>query len=314
MALIFITGPTGSGKTDLADEIALRYKNFDIANCDTGQMYAPLNIGTAKPEWRLGRKRYHLFDLLDQPKNLTSVEYRKKSKTLIKELEAQGKKTIFVGGSLFYIKSLLFQLNKGEALSKSRLQKIKDVEIDSLTKNQACSLLNLIDPCRAKAINKNDDYRVKRALEIAKGGVLPSSIKEEYAPVSEPVFGIFINPDKKDLALKITSRMNEMLCDGGWKKEVEKVLDSGQGKDWNNFIKKYLIGYDQMSELVSSKINVEQAREEILKKTLKYAKSQRTFWSKLKKDLNVAVCQKGIKLLEIKSKDQVDQVVEFLKL
>ena len=102
-----ITGPTGVGKTDFVLKLA-DHLPIEIINADVGQFYAPLNIGTAKPDWRHEHVPHHLFDILDEPRSMTVIQYRTLAHSLIQECWARNTIPFFVGGSFFYIQSLLF--------------------------------------------------------------------------------------------------------------------------------------------------------------------------------------------------------------
>jgi tRNA dimethylallyltransferase len=105
--VLIITGPTAVGKTDFALEIA-RYLPAEIVNADMGQLYTPLAIGTAKPDWKTFTIKHHLFDLIDGPENFTVMRYYQQATATILDIARRGKIAIVVGGSGFYVKSLLF--------------------------------------------------------------------------------------------------------------------------------------------------------------------------------------------------------------
>ena len=105
--VIIIYGPTGVGKTECADYIASRLP-IEIINCDMGQFYTPLSIGTAKPDWKAASVPHHLFDVIDTPKLFTVLEYRKRVQAIVHTIWKANKIPIIIGGSSFYISSLFF--------------------------------------------------------------------------------------------------------------------------------------------------------------------------------------------------------------
>ena len=105
--ILIISGPTGVGKTDFVFELS-RHFPLEFINADVGQFYTPLTIGTAKPNWRHETVPHHLFDILDEPKSLSVMQYRDLASVLIRSCWERKKIPVFVGGSLFYLKSLLF--------------------------------------------------------------------------------------------------------------------------------------------------------------------------------------------------------------
>ncbi len=109
--ILIIYGPTGVGKTDIALAIASRIP-AEIINMDVGQFYTPFSIGTAKPDWKNETAVHHLFDSIDTPRNYTVVEYRNVVQEKIKEITARGNIPILVGGSAFYLYTLLFPIHE----------------------------------------------------------------------------------------------------------------------------------------------------------------------------------------------------------
>src|SRR5204862_4915580 len=105
--IVIIYGPTGVGKTDVALTLAHHFPS-EIINMDVGQFYVPLSIGTAKPDWKKESTPHHLFDIIDSQSNYTVTEYRNKVQTTIKDIINRGNLPILVGGSGFYLHTLLF--------------------------------------------------------------------------------------------------------------------------------------------------------------------------------------------------------------
>src|SRR5579863_9779399 len=105
--MLIVYGPTGVGKTDVALAIA-QHIPAEIINMDMGQFYTPLSIGTAKPDWKNSPIPHHLFDIIDTPINYTVAEYRTMLYKTVQEVIGRGNLPILVGGSGFYLHSLLF--------------------------------------------------------------------------------------------------------------------------------------------------------------------------------------------------------------
>src|SRR5581483_4744359 len=216
---LIIYGPTAVGKTDIAFKIA-KHIPSEIINMDVGQFYTPLSIGTAKPEWKTHSVPHHLFDIVSQPENITVAQYRELLLAKIQEVFNRGRLPIIVGGSGFYLKSILFPPSK---MAEQNFT-FDDEE------NSASNLwdqLNSIDPIRAQQIHRNDVYRIKRALELWRTtGKKPS----EQAPKYNPPFDyslIFFTRDRKELYERIDSRVLQML-NLGWLEETRKLI----GTDW----------------------------------------------------------------------------------
>ncbi len=295
--LIIISGPTSSGKTDLSDRVSELIPS-EIVNADIGQFYSPFLIGTAKPDWKSKKIPHHLFDILDEPKNLSVTQYRELLSIKINEIWKKNKIPIVVGGSLFYLKSLFFPPKE---VKKSSLQKI------IYNKNTLWDVLNKIDPVRAGQLHRNDIYRIERALDIWKTtGIKPSELKPEFLPFFNSIF-IYMDLDKEFLHERINSRTKIML-DMGWIDEVRKFIDT----PWEKFFsKKGLIGYKEILDWIKAgednKLKIKLI-EDISTQTRQYAKRQRVFWKSFKKQLEESLENSSFfcKIKEVKSDDSSD--------
>ncbi len=145
--IVIVYGPTGVGKSDLALTIA-QHVPAEIINMDVGQFYTPLCIGTAKPEWQSCPTPHHLFDILNTPRSLTVVEYRALLAQKINDISERGKLPIVVGGSGFYLQSVLFPLKAHEDGSL--------VSPDETHTLSSWDDLHAIDPERAQSIAKTE--------------------------------------------------------------------------------------------------------------------------------------------------------------
>jgi tRNA dimethylallyltransferase len=273
--MLILYGPTGVGKTDMAYEIA-RHVPAEIINMDVGQFYTPLSIGTAKPDYKKSAIPHHLFDIIDTPINYTAIQYQALLYTTVKEVISRGKLPIVVGGSGFYLHSLLFP----------PCVAIKDINIDHLYENNdnLWNKLYEIDPQRALSIDKADTYRIKRALSIWHAtGRLPSSYTSIYKPEADYLL-IFLERDRQELTQRINQRVLEML-DCGWIDESKKLIDT----DWKQFIeRKNIIGYNEIFAYLAGEHNktfFAQMVERIQAQTRQYAKRQFTFWRKLEREI-----------------------------
>lgn len=263
--VLIITGPTGVGKTSLVDEVAKNIPS-EIVNLDLGQFYAPFGIGTAKPDWKSHPVKHHLFDVITDPKNYTVVEYRDAVIKKVQEIWDKGKMPILVGGSGFYLLSLFYP----------------PIEDDIICKEEESSswqeLYNL-DPERALQIEKNDYYRINRALSIIKSGKKASDLKPKFKPFCSAKV-IVLTRDREDLYSRINKRTIEML-EQGWIKEVESLPE-----EWKSFLTvKKLIGYDDIIKYLNKELSKEALIEAIRKKTRNYAKRQLTFFRMLEHKL-----------------------------
>lgn len=276
MASIVIIGPTGVGKSDIALEIAARVGG-EIVNADSGQMYAPLTIGTAKPIYQKSTIPHHCFDVVTDPVNYSSAHYNELIRTTITDITARSSVPIIVGGSGFYIKSLFFPPHEGKKISNA----------PSDYGPNPWELLNSIDPVRSQQLHRNDIYRIHRALDIwYEYHQKPSQLAPVYDPCGDALV-IFVTRDRADLYQRIDDRVIAMI-DAGWIEEVESL----RGTAWESFLKtKKIIGYDIILEYLDQKIDRNALCAIIQKKTRNYAKQQIIFWKSFKRQLTDAAMQ-----------------------
>jgi tRNA dimethylallyltransferase len=308
--LIVITGPTGVGKTDFVDNLVARLgvDRAEVINIDMGQFYEPLSIGTAKPDYRASSYKQHLFDIVKEPANFTVTEYRKLVLDRVEELYSKNILPILVGGSAFYIRSLLFPPIDGE---NSKIQKVfNDKSTDELWLE-----LKKIDSKRASEINKNDRYRLERALTIwHESGKKPSEFIPEINLFADKMYIFILTRDRNELYERINYRVIQMM-NAGWINEVKNL-----NKKWIAFLKKKkLIGYDDIINFLENRLSQNVLIENIQQKTRNYAKRQLTFYRKLAREIEAikgiqkysnSISLEWINLSEENSSLYIDQLLD----
>lgn len=265
---IIIFGPTGVGKSDCAERLG-SHMPIEIINMDMGQLYTPLTIGTAKPAWRTSSIPHHMFDLVDEPRNYTVMEYNQQVVPCIQEIKARGAIPVLVGGSAFYLQSLLFPPSFLLEMTS------KPQQSSSYTWQE----LNAIDPERAAQIHPHDTYRINRALHIwYTTGNKPSTMIPQFNPPTDFIL-IFLTRDRAELYERINRRVGQMV-DAGWEDECTPLL----GGPWESFIgSKNIIGYQQMLAVAAKTSSCKEVIPVIAQQTRNYAKRQHTFWRMLHK-------------------------------
>lgn len=277
--ILVITGATATGKSDLAEKLAQEIGG-EIINADIGSWYTPLTIGTAKPDLVKIPVPHHLFNILHSPQQFTIVEFRTRVEKLIQEIWARGRIPVIVGGSSFYIKALWYKAQESSVSSEIE----DEIMRSTISTHNLWQQLLEIDQVRAARIDKNDRYRIVRALGIYKStGQKPSIFEPLYDPVA-PLYGIFCTRDRQKLYDRINQRTEIMLRDG-WIDEVTKLMSTA----WEQFlIDKKIIGYDDIIRYLQS-AQTQQEYQQLIsiiqQKTRNYAKRQVTFLSKLQKDI-----------------------------
>ncbi len=281
--MIILFGPTAVGKTAVAERLA-EYVPVEIINMDVGQLYTPLSIGTAKPDWRHSSVKHHMFDILDEPINYTVMEYREHVLVLLNEIWERGSLPILVGGSGFYARSLLFP---PQTCNPLRLGKNVYQEEGAAT-GDLWQQLHAIDPERAKALHHHDTFRLERALEIwHTTGRKPSSLGTHYAPPAD-YFLLHLTRDRADLHERINERVMHMM-QAGWLEEVKAL----QSTPWEPFLyEKKLIGYNELLHFLAyDDQDLAAVIARIQQRTRAYAKRQGTFWRMLQKQIELMCAQ-----------------------
>jgi tRNA dimethylallyltransferase len=270
--LLALMGPTGSGKSELAERLAERY-DAALINADAFQVYRGMDIGTAKPQ---DRAKYRLLDLKEPNEGFGVGEFVRLAHAELEQLFASGTNAIVVGGTGLYIRALFEQYEDmadqaspelREELNRRHAEEGLDSLAQELT-NRAPEVANRID--------LRNPARVKRALErlahppSAKKYILPHYAKLKLALVPEP------SVHEPRLAERV-SRMVQ----NGWVQEVKHLLEAGFGPKDPGF---RAIGYREIAGCVRGEKGLEEAMATTIAETRRYAKRQRT-WLRSEPDL-----------------------------
>ena len=275
-----IGGPTASGKSNLAVELAKRI-NGEIISADSMQIYKDMNIGTAKitPEEMQGINHY-LIDFVSPDERYSVSSFKKDAEKAIEAILAKGKVPIIVGGTGLYIDSLIlgieFQDEKIDTEYRESLNKIAEEQGLQKLYNMA----QAIDPVAMKIISENDKKRIIRVLEIYHKTGKTKTEQELESRKSEIKYNykVFaITMDRQVLYEKIEKRVDKMIEQG--------LIDEVQG-----ILNKYQkfptamqgLGYKEVVEYLENKTTKEEMVEKIKKETRHYAKRQLTWFRKNK--------------------------------
>lgn len=267
MKVLAIVGPTAVGKSDLAIKIG-RSKKIEIINADAMQLYKGMNIGTAKLDER-NRENipHHLIDVLSPSEEASVSVYQSKARALIQEVIQRQNTPVLVGGSGLYVNAVLEDLE----FPGTNLE-IRAKYEELLEKNGVeflYSELKKIDPAAAENILENNARRIVRALEVNE---LTGKNFNAKLPEPSPVFKdirIGLNLDRELLDLRIETRVHEMF-NQGLVKEVELIFEELiKGKTAQK-----ALGYSQVIQYLQGEITLEQAIEQTIIHTRKYARRQ----------------------------------------
>ncbi len=274
--LIIICGATATGKSDLAVEIAEEIK-AEVINADSMQLYKGMDIGTAKLSVQERRGiPHHLLDVVDVKTDVTVSWYQELARAKIDELRNAGKSVVVVGGTGFYIKAILDDLNFPETDPEVR-EKLNQ-EAEQIGGDAMHQRLAKLDPAASLAIPKENVRRVVRALEVIEitgepfTAILPREDSTKYPDAMQ--FGLAM--DRESLDIRIDSRVRKMW-DLGFIDEVEGLIDQGilEGKT-----AQAAIGYAQIIRMKHGTMTQEEAVEDTARSTRQYARRQETWFSR----------------------------------
>ena len=272
--LIVIMGPTGSGKSEIALELAKKI-NAEIISADSMQLYKGMDIGTAKPtRQEQNLIPHHLLDIFNISQRFEVFTYVKLASQAIAEIHSKNRIPLIVGGSGMYIKALLYGLDplpSNPELSKQLYEKYEN-NTPELIKDLA-----KID-ARAAELFKNKPRKMVRALEVFElngMSILEQNTQWSLKKMKYHAFVYKIKRDRKDLYERIVARTNKMLSEG-WIKETEKLISEGL---MSSPTAKQAIGYNLIVKYLDKIISFEELKMRISADTKKYARRQETWFN-----------------------------------
>ena len=274
---IVICGATASGKTSLSVALAKKL-DTEIISADSMLIYQDLNIGTAKPtEEEKGGVPHHLIDVVSPFDSFSVSDYEDLALPIVERLFAEGKTPIICGGTGFYIQSLLYKSQFGNAGADEGLRAELEMLLKERGKEYLHALLREKDPESAEILHPNDTKRVMRALEIfLLTGKKKSEQKDERIPRFDFVC-VSIDFPRETLCERINLRVDEMFK-AGLKEEVQSLIAKGVTQDLQCM---QGIGYKEVVEGIINGYTDEEIKELIKKNTRNYAKRQLTFFKRM---------------------------------
>ena len=281
--IICIAGPTASGKTFLAVELA-KLTNGEVVSCDSMQIYRRMTIGTAKPvPEEMDGIVHHMIDVAEPDEAFSVSRYCEMATPIVEDIIARGKTAIIAGGTGLYMDSLI----KGNDFApfpatghRERLEALWQAEgLESLT-----VLLKDIDP-EALERSQNNPRRIIRALEVfyeTGETITAHNIRTQAIPPRfDPLWvGLDFDP-RAELYRRIDLRVGLML-EQGLVQEIRDLLNSGIPADCTAM---QAIGYKEFVAALEGRITVEEAADEVRKASRHYAKRQLT-WFKRNKNIH----------------------------
>lgn len=274
--LIVICGPTATGKSDLALEVAEAFDG-EIINADSMQLYRGMDIGTAKLTVQERRGiPHHLLDILDVSQDASVANYQEQARAAIDDISIRGKTPILVGGTGLYIKAVLDEMNFPE--TDPAIRERLEQEAEEIGAAGMYLKLQTIDPEAASAIEPANTRRIIRALEVVEvtgkpySANLPSDTSSRYPDAIH----IGLAMERATLAPRIESRVHKMF-QSGLVNEVEHLITQGL---LSGVTAQRAIGYAQVLSLLAGQIKEEQAIEETIVATRQYVRRQETWFKR----------------------------------
>ena len=269
--VLILAGSTASGKTDLAIELASRY-DAEIVGADSRQIYRGMPIGTAAPsESQLRAVPHHLIAILDPYERYSAARYAHDAVQAIAAIHARGKRAIVTGGTGFYLRALAGDV----ALAPQQDPALRERLAHEARLHPAPVLWEWLaarDPRRAAALERNDAYRIVRALEIA---LAPASMADDAsaghtlraAGIPFVKFGLDVPIERLDE--RIARRAAAMLA-GGLVDEAERIGATAVAAN--------AVGYPQALAFLRGWSTRDELQAALVRSTRRYARRQRSWF------------------------------------
>jgi tRNA dimethylallyltransferase len=266
-----LSGPTGSGKSELALELAERF-GAEIVGADSRQIYRDMPLGTAAPRAdQLARVPHHLVGFLDPYERYSAARFSAEALAAIEALAARGRRALVVGGTGFYLRALCGDVRLSAAYDpalRARLAREAAVHPPEVLH----AWLAVRAPARAARVLPGDRYRVARALEIA----LAPEARDARAPEPRslrsagiPFVKLYLEREADELDERIAARVDAMLGDG-FLEEAERIGPAAAAAD--------AVGYRQALAYLAGFSTFAELRAGLVRATRRYAKRQATWW------------------------------------
>ena len=279
--VICIVGPTASGKSSLAQQLAL-VLDGEVVSADSMQVYKGMDIGTGKvlPDER--KVAHHMLDLVNPGEPYSAALFQKQARACFDDIDSRGKRVLLCGGTGFYIRAAIDDYDFAEGEQTGNV--VRDTYTAIAQEKGAHALWELLrehDPRSASVIPENDVKRVVRAFEMLDTGESYFERKEKLPAIEQLYPAVFIGlaVDPEKLRNRIDERVDYMV-EHGLIEEVEALLDSGFRE---GVTAPQAIGYKEIVSALDGSVSMEDAVNEIKASTKRYAKRQRTWFRKDKR-------------------------------
>lgn len=280
--ILVICGPTASGKTALAVELALRHHG-EVVSADSMQIYRRMDIGTAKPTREEMRGvPHHMLDVAAPEEDFSVARYVDMAAKCVDDILSRGKLPILAGGTGLYIDSLLSGRTFAPFQPDSPLRGQLEEQLRREGGAAMLARLAQVDPDSAARLHPNDEKRIVRALEVYQSTgktITQHNLETQAIPPRYDALTLALAFERReDMWSRIDRRVDQMM-DQGLVAEVQGLLDSGVPAKCTAM---QAIGYKEMAAALLSGGDVRSAAEEIQLRSRQYAKRQLTWFKRNK--------------------------------
>ncbi len=268
--VLFIIGPTASGKTEISIKLA-NYFNTEIISADSRYFYKNMNIGTAKPEkGEIGNIIHHMIDIADPDETISVAEYKLEVESIIKQLHKRNKLPIIVGGTGQYVHAILHNWAMPVVEPDFLLREKLENYANQHGKLKLFEILEKIDPNAAGIIDYRNLRRTIRALEVIfrTGYRFSEQRQKDLSPYTTKLIGI--NWPRDILYQRIDRRISQMI-DNGLIAEVEALLNRGYSIDLPSMS---AIGYREIASYLNEEITLDEAIILMKRNSRRYVRRQ----------------------------------------
>jgi tRNA dimethylallyltransferase len=271
--LVAVVGATATGKSDLAVAIA-RALDGEVVNADSMQLYRGMDIGTAKlPVAERCGVPHHLLDVWDVTKTATVAEYQVLATEVIADIEARGKVPVLAGGSGLYVRAALGDLEFPG--TDERIRAGLEAELAAAGPGPMYERLTTLDPEAAAAILPSNGRRIVRALEVIELSGRPFSATLPGYEAGRSAVQIGLHVDRPELDRRIEARVDRMWA-LGFEAEVRDLRDLRGLREGKTASR--ALGYQQMLRYLDGEWTLEQARQETVRATRRFARRQESWF------------------------------------
>ena len=279
--MICIAGPTASGKTALAVELAREF-NGEVVSCDSMYVYKRMNIGTAKPSREeMDGIIHHMIDVAEPDVDFSVSKYCEMAAPIVDDIIARGKTAIIAGGTGLYMDSLI-KGNDFAPFPSTGMREKLEAQADEQGMEAMLELLRSIDPDAGARLHLSDRKRIIRALEVyyeTGETITAHNLKTQAIPPRYSPLWLGLDfADRAELYRRIDLRVDIMLQQG-LVEEIKELLASGIPEKCTAM---QAIGYKEFVAALEGHCTIEEAAEEVRKSSRHYAKRQLTWFRRNK--------------------------------